>query len=164
MAGKVIRKRGEQWPNYSEFSRKVLCWIHTLSQDNQTAARLTKGRSGLLSGHVCDQDVWKAIWERFCVVNLVRSWCQYCREVAIWSGQWLRRWEQGQGSEWCHAVWSALWCGQWTAVKFPQAWGWLNRHRPESRAAQESSWFFRSWPPKKDSLEEGVRDFNLKNL
>lgn len=150
MAGKVIRKRGEQWPNSSQFSRKVLCWIHTLYQDNQTAARLTKGRLGLLSGHVCDQDVCKAIWECFCVVSLVRSWCQYCREVAVGSGQWLKWREQGQGSEWCHAVWSALWCPTMNGSEIPTGMGgWLNRHRPEPWAVQESSWFFRSCPPKK---------------
>lgn len=43
-------------------------------------------------------------------------------------------------------------CGvqAWMAVKFPQAWGWLKRHRPEPQATQESSWFSRSCPLEKD--------------
>lgn len=123
MVGKVIRKRGEQWPNTSQFSSKVLCWIHTLYQENQMAARLAKGRLGLLSGHVCDQDVCKAIWERFCVVSLVRSWCHYWREVPIWSGWWLRWREHWQGSEWCHVVWSALWCPSMNSSEIPTGMG-----------------------------------------
>lgn len=147
MAWKVIKKKGEQWPNPSQFSRKVLGW-HTHPGPGGQDYVEGWSEAGGVWVTTCDQMCAKQesiIWEGFCVVNPVRSWLSICLGSGhlVWLVNQIVR-TQGQGSEWCHGVVCLPGVVQaCTAVNFPQAWGWRNRHRPEPKAAQQGSWLFR---------------------
>lgn len=130
MAWKVIRERGNSGqipPSPAERG----CVGHT------PCTRRNQWTTGVLNGHVCDQDVCKAIWEGSCMVSLVRSWLSIFQgsSYLVWLvTQMVRAWGRVQNG--------VMQCGQpcgvrrWAEANFPQAWGWFNRHRPEPWAAQ----------------------------
>lgn len=134
MAWKVIKKRGEQWSNPSQFSRKVLGWHIHPGPGGQDCVEGWPEAGGV-SSHVC---------VGFCVVNLVRSWLSICLGSGFWSGWWIRQWEHRDRDQ--NGVMVCLAC----LVLSEHAQQWTS-HRPgagdkaqaRAKAAQQGSWLFR---------------------
>lgn len=124
MAWKVIKKEGEQWPNPSQFSRKVLGW-HTHPGPGGQDYVEGWSEAGGVWVTTCDQMCAKQesiIWEGFCVVNPVRSWLSIC----LGSGHlvWLvNQWEHRDRDQNGVMVWSAC----LVLSKHAQQW---TSHRP----------------------------------